>query len=373
MIDRRLLKNFDWSIFFFAILLSLIGVMTIYSATRPVLDAAQQSYYLKQLYWMGLGLICFFAVVSIDYRWLIKFAYVFFFIGIILLIIVLVAGKKGMGAQRWIPLGFMSFQPSEFFKFFFVMALARYLSELDQKVALGVKELTKMTLIFFAFPAFLILKQPHLGTVVILLFVFISMVLTAGIRKKIIVLTVIIGLLSMPFVGTILWGELKGYQKQRIIAFVNPYADQHGVGYHVKQSKVSIGSGGFSGKGYMKGTQAPLRFLPEKHTDFIFSVFAEEWGFVGSFALFLLYIFIIMRGLETARKARDPAGSFLALGVTFILAFYFFINVGMTLALLPVVGVPMPFISYGGTALLSNFIAIGILVNIRMRRFPLFY
>lgn len=373
MIDRRLLKNFDWSMLFFAILLSLIGVMSIYSATRPVLDAAQQSYYMKQLYWMGLGLICFFLIASIDYRWIIKFAYVVFIIGIVLLIIVLVAGNKGLGAQRWIPLGFMSFQPSEFFKLFFIMALARYLSELEQNVPLGLKELSKMTLIFFAIPAFLILKQPHLGTVMILLVVFISMVLTAGVRKKIVVITVIIGLLSMPFVGTILWGELKGYQKQRIISFVNPYADQQGVGYNIKQSKVSIGSGGFSGKGYMQGTQAPLRFLPEKHTDFIFSVFAEEWGFLGSFSLFLLYLFIIMKGLETAREARDPAGSYLALGATFMIAFYFLINVGMTLALLPVVGVPMPFMSYGGTALLSNFIAIGILVNIRMRRFPLFY
>ncbi len=373
MIDRRLLKNFDWSILFVALVLSLIGAMTIYSATRPIFDAAQQPFYLRQFYWIGFSLICFFLIISVDYRWFIKFAYIFFILGIILLIIVLVAGKKGMGAQRWISVGFLSFQPSEFFKIFFVVALSRYLSGIERNVALGFKELLKITLIFFLVPAILILKQPHLGTVIILFFIFLSMVITLGIRKKIIVLTVIIGIISLPFMGNILWGELKEYQKQRIISFVNPYVDPQGVGYHIKQSKVSIGSGGFRGKGYLKGTQGPLRFLPERHTDFIFSVFAEEWGFVGSISLFLLYLFIIMKGFDTVRRARDPAGSFLALGVTFMLSFYFIINIGMALGIVPVVGVPLPFMSYGGTALLSNFLFIGILVNVRMRMFPLFY
>lgn len=373
MIDRRLLKNFDWSIMFVAIFLSLIGVMTIYSATRPVLDAEQQSFYLKQSYWIGLSLACFFLIVSVDYRWFIKFAYVSFVIGIILLILTLLLGKKGMGAQRWISLGFMSFQPTEIFKIFFVMALSRHFSVIQQRTALGLKELLKMTLIFFLMPAILILKQPHLGTVMILLFVFFSMVIVAGTRKKIIVVAIIIGLISIPFVGNIMWGELKEYQKKRIMAFVDPYADPQGVGYHIKQSKISIGSGGLWGKGYQKGTQGPLRFLPERHTDFIFSVFAEEWGFAGSFFLFLLYLFIILRGFDTVKRARDPAGSFLALGVTLMLVFYFIINVGMTLGIVPVVGVPMPFMSYGGTALLSNFVFLGILVNVRMRRFPVFY
>jgi rod shape determining protein RodA len=373
MIDRRLLKNFDWSILFVAVALSFIGIMTIYSATRPVLDAEQQSYYLRQFYWLGLSLIGFVVVVSIDYRWYVKFAYVLFVLGIVLLIAVLLVGKKGMGAQRWIPLGFMSFQPSEFFKLFFVFALSRYLSGNDHIATLDLKELTKMILIFFVVPSVLILKQPHLGTVIILFLVFAFMVMVAGTRKKIIVVVVIIGIISLPFIGNILWGGLKGYQKQRIIAFINPYADQYGVGYHIHQSKVSIGSGGFRGKGYLKGTQGPLRFLPERHTDFVFSVFAEEWGMSGSFVLFILYFYLIMKGFDTVRKARDPTGRYLALGVTFVFSLYFFINVGMALGMVPVVGVPMPFMSYGGTALLSNFLFIGILVNVRMRRFPVFY
>jgi rod shape determining protein RodA len=373
MIDRRLLKNFDWGILFVAIALSCAGIMTIYSATRPVLDAEQQSYYLKQFYWIGISLISFVVIVSIDYRWYMKSAYFSFAVGIVLLVIVLVAGRKGMGAQRWIPLGFISFQPSEFFKIFFVLALSRYLSVKVEKETLGLKELMKMMLMFLAIPAVLILKQPHLGTVIILFLVFAFMVMVAGTRKKIIVVAIIIGIISLPFVGNILWGELKGYQRQRIIAFIKPYSDQYGVGYHIHQSKVSIGSGGFRGKGYLKGTQGPLRFLPERHTDFVFSVFAEEWGLSGIIVLFMLYFFIIMKGFDTVRKARDPSGRFLALGVTFVLTSYLFINVGMTLGMVPVVGVPIPFMSYGGTALLTNFLLIGLLVNVRMRRFPIFY
>ena len=373
MIDRRLINNFDWGMLFVAVVLSLIGVMTIYSATRPVLEAAQETFYMRQLYWLLLSLIVFIVSISIDYKWFIKFAYLIFFFGIILLVIVLVAGRTGMGARRWIHLGFLSFQPSEFFKIFFIIALSRYLSDIKQGVSLGFRELSGMIGVFFIVPAILILKQPDLGTALILLFIFVTMVLTAGAKKKIILTVVIISLISLPFAGKVIWDGLKGYQKQRIIAFIDPQADPQGVGYHIQQSKVSIGSGGFIGKGYMKGTQGPYRFLPENHTDFIFSIFAEEWGFTGSSVLFLLYLFIIWRGFDTAKKARDMEGCFLALGVTFMFALYFFINVGMTLGMMPVVGVPLPLMSYSGTALLSNFLALSIIENVRMRRFALYY
>lgn len=373
MIDRRLVENFDWWILIVAVVLSLIGVVTIYSATRPVLETAQQPFYVKQFYWIGLSLISFFIFVSIDYRWFIKFAYVIFGFGIVLLIIVLVAGRTGMGAQRWINLGFVSFQPSEFFKLFFIMAVSRYLSakELTKKINFG--ELFKMSAVFLFVPGLLILKQPDLGTTLMVFFIFSAMVMTIGLRKKIILVTLIVALISVPIAGKYLRGGLKDYQKNRIIAFIDPQADPHGIGYHIAQSKVSIGSGGLFGKGYMEGTQGPYRFLPENHTDFIFSIYAEEWGFLGSLALFLLYFFIIWRGFDTARKARDREGCFLSLGVTFMFTFYFFINVGMTLGMLPVVGVPLPLMSYGGTALLSNFLALSIIENVRMRRFALYY
>lgn len=373
MIDRRLLSNFDWSLLLVPVLLALIGVMTIYSATRPVLDVEQQAFYLKQLYWIALSLVAFFIVVSVDYKQFIRFAYLIFIFGIVLLIIVLVAGRKGMGAQRWINLGFLSFQPSEFFKIFFIIALSRYLSSMEQDAKLGFAELSRITAVFFIFPAILILRQPDLGTMVILLFIFVTMVLTAGIKKKIILIICVISLISLPVTGNYIWKGLKDYQKHRIIAFIDPQADPQGIGYHITQSKVSIGSGGFLGKGYMKGTQGPYRFLPENHTDFIFSIYAEERGFAGSIFLFMLYFFIIWKGFDTSRKARDMEGSFLALGITYMFSFYFFINVGMTLGIMPVVGVPLPLMSYGGTALLSNFLALSILENVRMRRFALYY
>ena len=184
---------------------------------------------------------------------------------------------------------------------------------------------------------------------------------------------VLIALVSLPFMGNILWTGLKDYQKNRLVAFIDPHADPSGIGYHINQSKVAIGSGEFLGKGFLRGTQGPFRFLPERHTDFIFAVFAEEWGFAGALFLLSLYFFLIVRGLDTARKAKDEFGRMLALGITFMFAVYFFINVGMTLGIMPVVGIPLPFMSYGGTALLSNFISAGVLINIRTRRFSLFY
>ncbi|MDH4027733.1 MAG: rod shape-determining protein RodA [Nitrospirota bacterium] len=373
MVDRRLIENFDWGILLVSVALSLIGVMTIYSSTRPLLDSAQNPYFLRQLYWIILSLVAFIFVISIDYKWFIKFAYFFFAFGIVLLLIVAVAGKEGMGARRWIDIGFLSFQPSEFFKLFFVMALSRYLSSFEHPGNLGLGKLLNLTLVFFIVPAVFVLKQPDLGTALIILFIFLSMIMTAGVRKKIVLVTVILGLITLPFAGNFAWKGLKGYQKQRILTFIDPQSDPRGTGYHVTQSKVSIGSGGLLGKGFMKGTQGAYKFLPEKHTDFIFSTFAEEWGFFGSLVLFILYLFLIWRGLDTAKRARDLEGSFLALGVTYMFSFYFIINVGMTLGMIPVVGVPLPLLSYGGTALLSNFLAISLIENVRMRRFALYY
>jgi rod shape determining protein RodA len=373
MIDRRIFKDFDLGFLVVIVMLSLIGVMTIYSSTRPLLETHRELFYLKQLNWTALSLACFFVLLIVDYRWPVRYANILYITGIFLLILVLVAGKKGMGAQRWLNLGFLSFQPSEFFKIFFVIAISRYFSGLDQGRKLGVHEVLKIIAVFFILPAILILKQPDLGTMLILMFVFIAMILTVGVEKKIIITAVIIGLIVSPIAGKFLWGGLKDYQKNRIIAFVDPQVDPQGIGYHIKQSKVSIGAGGFLGKGYLKGTQGPYRFLPENHTDFIFSIFAEEWGFVGSLVLFLFYLFIIWRGFDTADKARDNAGRFLALGVTYMFFFYFFVNVGMTLGLMPVVGIPLPLMSYGGTALLSNFIALSMIENVRMRRFASYY
>ncbi len=371
-IDRRLIRNFDWITLSLVILLSVTGIMTIYSATRsPLPDGDMPSYYIRQVYWLLVSIIALIGVVSFDYIWLKRFSYLFYGAGLVLLLLVLLMGRTGMGAQRWLNFGIFSFQPSEVFRLFFVITLSRYLSDMQGRVGLG--SLLKAFFLLAFVPAAMVMKQPDLGTAVILLLVFFSIISTKGFQKKVIALVLLIGLVSIPFLGNIVWEGLKDYQKNRLVAFLEPDIDPAGIGYHINQSKVAIGSGYVVGKGYLKGTQGPFRFLPEKHTDFIFAVFAEEWGFMGSVVLLFLYLALIFRGLDTARKAKDEFGSLLATGISFMFTIYFFINVGMTLGIMPVVGVPLPFMSYGGTSLLANFIAAGILINIRTRRFELFY
>ena len=370
-IDRRLIKNFDWITLSVAILISLIGIMTIYSATRPLGAEAHSSFYLKQISWLVIGLVVLFFVVSIDYFWVSRFSLPLYLIGVVLLIAVFILGRTGMGAQRWLSLGPLSFQPSEFFKLIFIVMLSQYLSTI--KSPLDTVSLLRVFFFIIFFPFILLVKQPDLGTALIVMLIFISLTIARGLYKKVAVLSVLIGLISLPFLGNIFWDGLKDYQKNRLVAFIEPEVDPSGIGYHLNQSKITVGSGNTFGKGYMRGTQGPFRFLPEKHTDFVFAVFAEEWGFFGSLVLLFLYLVLILRGLDTARKAKDDFGRLLALGITCMFLIYFLINVGMTLGLTPVVGVPLPFMSYGGTALLSNLIAVGMLINIRTRRFELFH
>ena len=370
-IDRRLIKNFDWITFSVVIIIALIGIMTIYSATRPLAEGENSQFYLKQSLWLIIGVIALFMMVSFDYIWLSRASFLLYTAGIALLIIVFILGKVGMGAQRWLSIGPVTFQPSEFFKLTYVIMLSHQLGIMNGPIR--TISLFRLFFLIVLFPFILLIKQPDLGTGLIILVIFFSLIVAKGLYRKITVLLVIIGLISLPFLGSIFWEGLKDYQKSRIIAFMEPGADPTGIGYHLSQSKIAVGSGKFFGKGYLNGTQGPFRFLPEKHTDFIFAVFAEEWGFLGSFVLISLYIALILRGLTTARNARDDFGKFLALGITFMFLTYFFVNVGMTLGIMPVVGIPLPFMSYGGTALLSNLLSVGLLINIRTRRFELFY
>lgn len=371
-IDRRLIKNFDWITFSLIMTIAIIGIMTIYSATRPPLGSEEHpDYYLKQILWLFISICVLFVIVSFDYIWLYRFSYPLYGIGILLLLIVLFIGRTSMGAQRWLNIGSISFQPSEFFRIFFILAFSSYLTNMGKNSADKIS--IKSLFLFCILPLILLIKQPDLGTAILLMSLFVVLSLSKGISKKIITVILIISIISVPFLGHIFWEGLKDYQKNRLTAFIDPDVDPAGIGYHINQSKVSIGSGGFWGKGYLKGTQGPLRFLPEKHTDFIFSVFAEEWGFVGSIVLLGIYLVLFLRGLDTAMLAKDEFGRLTALGITSMFFIYFCVNIGMTLGMMPVVGVPLPFMSYGGTALLSNFAAAGILISIRTRRFELFY
>jgi rod shape determining protein RodA len=371
-IDRRLLKGFDWLTFGTVVILAIIGILTIASATRPITEGGDRpDFYIKQIIWLCFSVIVLFVVVAFDYIWLQRFAYIFYALGLCLLLFVLIVGKSSLGAQRWISIGPLTFQPSEFFRLAFIAGFSAYLTSCPTG---GPARLTfKGVILFGLLPLGLIMKQPDLGTAILLLSLFVVLCLARGLSRRLLVLVLVLGILAVPFVEHIFWDHLKEYQKNRLIAFLDPEVDPSGIGYQINQSKITIGSGGFAGKGYQQGTQGPLRFLPEKHTDFIFAVFAEEWGFLGSITLMGLYLILFLRGLDTALKAKDEYGRLVAIGITAMFFTYFTVNICMTLGLMPVVGVPLPFVSYGGTALLSNFVAAGILICIRTRRFELFY
>jgi len=368
---KRLLEHFDWFILLILFLLCGIGILTIYSATRPAIVSVQPNFYIKQAVWVGIGFLALIMVVSIDYSFLRSIAYPCYIIGLAILLFVLIGGQGKMGARRWLNLGFISFQPTEFFRLIFIIALAKYLSSF--KGFMTPKNFG-FAVIAFAIPPFvLIMKQPDLGSGLILIFLFALITLARGIEKKFLIIMIITCVIVVPIFGTIVFDHLKVYQRNRIIAFIDTEADPQGIGYQIEQSRITIGSGMATGKGYLKGTQGPLRFLPEKQTDFIFSVFAEEWGFLGASVIFFLYFLLFMRGIDTSLKAKDDFGKMIAIGLTFMLFIYFTINTGMVLGIMPVVGVPLPFISYGGTTLIANFMTIGLLINIRMRRIGLLY
>lgn len=372
------LSHFDWLLFGIAVVLSLLGILTIYSATRMpeyqgavISEGFRPDFFERQIIWFFAGITLFFAILFIDYQWFKRLAYILYVMSIFLLIVVLIIGKKSMGASRWINLGFFSFQPTDLFRIAFLIALASYLH--DIKTRLTAKVIFKIFFFFVLLPVLLIFKQPDLGSAGIIFIAFLCIILIYGAESRFLKLAMIIGLISLPFLWPVFWENLKDYQKNRIQAFLSEEVDPAGIGYHIKQSKIAIGSGGFFGKGYLKGTQGPLRFLPERHTDFIFAAFSEEWGFTGAFIVLTLYILYILRGFDTAKRARDDFGRYLAAGISVLIGLYVFINIGMALGLTPVVGIPLPFMSYGGSALVTNFIMTGILVNIRMRRFEIFY
>lgn len=376
MIDRRLIQNFDWVLFLIACSLTLIGITTIYSATITITfkngTLASQPYYMKQMIWMGIGIISLFLILIIDYRKLGRYSYFIYGISLFLLILVLFVGKSGMGAQRWFSLGPVSFQPSEITKIFLIISLAWFLSK-EQSGPMRLRDLILPAFFFLFLPLFLVLKQPDLGTALMILFIFTSMVIMAGIRWRSLLILILPALLTSPFWVKLFWNSLKDYQKARLLVFLNQDVDPLGVGYHISQSKIAIGSGKIFGKGYLAGTQGQLRFLPERHTDFIFSIFAEEWGFLASLLLLAVYVMLIFWGIGIANKAKDRLGALIAIGVVSMISVYLIVNVGMTLGLMPVVGLPLPFLSYGGTSIVAAFMAIGILMNVRMRRFMLFY
>ncbi len=338
------------------------GLMTILSATyeesRPF-----SAFFIKQAVWAGAGLVGLAIAMIFDYRLLHRYGYIVYALGVGLLVVVHFAGSTGGGAQRWIGLGPVALQPSEFMKIALVVVLATNLHRWAGSARLYWGKLLA-PIALFALPAFLILRQPDLGTVILLGLVAFSVLLVAGLPLRLVMFAALVVLPALPF-G---WQHLKPYQQRRIVSFLNPDEDPLGAGYHVLQSMIAIGSGMVHGKGYLRGTQNNLHFLPEQHTDFVFSVFAEEWGFVGCTLLLSLYAALILRGLVIAGKAKDNLGALLAAGLTATVFWQVIINIAMTSGALPVVGITLPFLSYGGSSLLALLTSIGLIMNVSMRR-----
>ena len=363
MFDRRLITHYDWILLLQVTLVAAIGVVNLYSSTSAW-NIPGTPIYLKQLSWFGLGLIIITLLCLFDYRHLEYLGYPAYGVTLVLLLAVLVIGRTTMGATRWLSVGGIGLQPSEVMKVVAIIVLARYFTEHSSPLGFTLKELWRPGVLLLV-PAALVMKQPDLGTAMLLIAIGGSMALFAGIRRSALVVLGCVGS-ACAFGG---WFLLHDYQRQRIYTFLNPESDPLRSGYHIIQSKIAVGSGGLFGQGFRQGTQAQLSFLPERHTDFAFSVFAEEWGFAGCVLVLALYLLIVLWGLYIARRASDRFGMFLALGVSAMLFWHIVVNLGMVIGLLPVVGVPLPLFSYGGTSMITTMTGIGLLLNVSMRRF----
>ncbi len=357
------LKKFNWSLLILEVLIFAIGIGNITRA--PGVASKSPGLYTNQLLWFGLGMAATALILLFHYSALSRTAYLIYFANILLLVAVLVVGKSTLGAKRWIGFGAFRIQPSEIMKLSTVIMLAKYF-ETDRTIGgYGFKELLLPTLLV-AVPAFLIMMQPDLGTAMVILFTYASMMLFMKIKPKTLITIVIAAMIAMPVAYK--YG-LKPYQRQRIISFIDPMADPKGSGYNSIQSMIAVGSGQIFGKGYRQGTQSQLNFLPEHHTDFIFSVYSEEWGFLGSMVLLALYLIFMLNGLSVAHQSHDKFGVLLAFGIMSIFFWHVVINMGMVMGLLPIVGVPLPFMSYGGSSLMTSIIGVAILTNIANKKF----
>ncbi len=363
LIDRRLVSHFDWRFAALALGLALYGVLTIYSGNTRSPSPFRSGLHLRQIAWVLLGLAALGAACLVHYRTIWRFAYPIFACCVLSLVAVLVAGKAGLGAQRWIRVGPVSFQPSEFVKLGLIIFLARYFD--DRREELDRPRVFLLPAALTLLCTALVLKQPDLGTAILLALTGLFLMLLVGLRPRHLVPFVVGGLAAAP----LLWLVLKDYQRRRIITFLNPDLDPLGAGYHVAQSKIAVGSGGLLGKGWLGASQSQLNFLPLNHTDFIFAVQAEQWGFLGSLALLCAYTLLVVKALHVARDAKDLFATLLAAGVAGTLLFQVCTNVGMVTGLLPVVGVPLPLMSYGGSSLVTTMLSLGLVLNIHMRRF----
>jgi len=359
-LDRRSLLSFDWLWFFALLMLSAAGLTAIWSTTQ----GTSISYYLgRQALYLCLSLVIFLVLLYFDYHLYTDYIAIAYFGGLAILVLVLVVGHTVHSNRSWLALGPFSFQPSELMKVLVIVFLAKYYAESDRDY-LEVSELLIGGLIAIV-PMGLVMLQGDLGTAITFPPIYIGLSFLAGLKRRHVLFLLLTAALVLP-AG---WMMLKDYQKGRIQAVFNPDSDPRGLGYQPQQSKIAIGSGGFLGRGFKQGTQGQLGFLPARHTDFVFAVLSEEKGFVGSISLLGLFLLVLLRLLRAGREAKDKIGSMMIMGVFSLFLFHILINAGMVMGLLPIAGIPLPFVSAGGSSLVAFFAAMSLGMNVHMRRF----
>lgn len=363
--ERNFLSRIDLNFAFAIFAINLIGLINLYSATHGIYHRDRSDLFWMQIAWLVVAWGMFMIVTMIDYRALVKRAYWIYGINLAALVGVATVGTVSLGARRWLDLGFFKYQPSETMKVVLILVMAKILTSKPANKSLGIKELLWPGLLMIL-PWFLTVRQPDLGTATLMLATAGTMILFIGIRKPILIFVAVLGIVAAPLVWNF---GLKEYQQNRVLTFLSPGRDPRGTGYNSIQSKIAVGSGKIVGKGFRKGTQSQLEFLPERHTDFIYSVLSEEHGFIGSFITLGLFFIVYLMIVKIASQARDKAGTLLVIGVGGYLFWHMFVNMGMVMGLLPIVGAPLPLISYGGSGLLTTMVALGLVSSVAYRKY----
>jgi rod shape determining protein RodA len=360
MLERRLCFHIDWALVVALFALCGMGVLMIYSATQ----SSAPRLYISQLYALGLGTVALVVALSIDYRTLADRSHLLYLALLALLVYVMLFGVVRGGARRWISLGFYNLQPSEFARMAVALVLAKYFGESRR----GNPTLSDLAIAggLAVVPIVLIMRQPDLGTAVTVIPVYLAIAYVAGLPTRVLAVAAVVAVLALPVAWKFV---LQDYQRQRVLTFIDPSKDTRGAGYQQIQARITTGSGGLWGKGFMKGTQGQLRFLPVAHNDFVFSVWGEEQGFAGVIVALALYLFVIVRSLDAARLAKDRLGAYLVLGILAGFTFQVLYNISMSAGLAPVKGLTLPLMSYGGSSLIATLAGFGLILNVRMRRF----
>ncbi len=364
--QRTIFKKIEWNLVFVILALNVIGLMNLYSATHGPHSQDVQPLFVKQLVFLVTGWSLFFIITFVEYTLVSRVAYFVYFANLGAVLYVTFFGRVALGAQRWIDLGFFSYQPSETMKLAMIMVLSKALSTRSVNgPGMGLKQLA-LPMILMLIPFGLVVEQPDLGTGMMIAAISGSMMLFMKIRKSILAAVIAIGIIAIP----VAWEfALRDYQKNRVINFLSPSNDPKGTGYNSIQSKIAVGSGRLVGKGFQKGTQSQLEFLPERHTDFIYSVLSEEHGLIGSLGTVGLFAVLFIIGLRIASTARDKFGALLVVGVLSYIFWHMFVNIGMVIGLLPIVGVPLPLLSYGGSSMLTTMTGLGLVSSVAYRRY----